>query len=43
MQCASPLDVLDHNHRVIDDESNRHRQPAKAHQVERIAREHEAK
>ena len=30
-------DVLDHDHGVVDDQSDRHRQPAQRHQVERVA------
>ena len=34
-----PRDVLDHDHRVIDDQPDGDRQPAQGHQVERVARE----
>ena len=42
MQRQPPLDVLHHDHRVVDDDADRHGEPAQAHQVERVAGEREA-
>jgi hypothetical protein len=42
MQCQPPLDVLDHDDRVVDDDADGHGEAAQAHEIERVAREGQA-